>query len=75
MQHTEGGNYFAMLIKLSALITYAEEEIWELEIHFSVSNCYTLGFCFTWGILHPLPPAEGRNYGVCFFCGFGLILK
>lgn len=45
-----------MLIELSTLITYTEEEIWELEMHFSVSNCFT--FCFTWGILHSLlhPP-------------------
>lgn len=47
-----------MLIKLSTLITYTELVIWELEMHFSVSNCYTLSFWFTLEILTPPPPPK-----------------
>lgn len=32
-------------------------------------------FLFHSGDSIPSPPAEGRSYGVCFICGFGIILK
>lgn len=69
MQHTEGRNYFSVLIKLSTSITYTEEEIWELEMHFSVSNCYTLSSCFTWGILPS--PLLSRRYESGLFVVLG----
>lgn len=78
MQHTERGNYFSLLIKLSTLMTYTEEEIWELEMHFSASfKLLHFKFLFYLGdsTLPPPPPAKGRSYGVCFICSFGLILK
>lgn len=59
-------------------MTYTEEEIQELELHFSISNWYTSSFCFRvtgFGGFPPSPQTEGRSYGVCFICGFGFHLK
>lgn len=59
-------------------MTYTEEEIWELEMHFSASfKLLHFKFLFYLGdsTLPPPPPAKGRSYGVCFICSFGLILK